>query len=155
MRVFKEKQNMMTWWMLALLLVIMGYQLYLYGTDLERLIREPSLWITVLVIILLAAMQLHTRYDEKGIYVRFFPFVWGRQISWDSIAHAYLRTYDISDFGGWGYRVGRQGKAYNAKGKDGLQLVMKDGSQLMIGTQHPEELKKLIQDYKPYTDEFE
>lgn len=65
-----------------------------------------------------------------------------------------MRTYTFADFGGWGYRLGKWGKAYSTKGEHGVQLIMKDGSQLMIGTQKPEEVQKIINQYKPYKDEF-
>ena len=46
----------------------------------------------------------------------------------------------MREFGGWGIRVSRNGRAYNASGNTGVQLVLADGSHILIGTQRAEEL---------------
>jgi len=57
----------------------------------------------------------------------------------------YLRKYSpIGEYGGWGFRYG----AYNIKGSQGLQLKFKNGKMLLIGTQRPEELQKVLDQFK-------
>ncbi len=49
-----------------------------------------------------------------------------------------IREYKpIKEFGGWGVKVGKRkvGKAYNVHGNIGLQLYLKDGVKILIGTQ--------------------
>jgi hypothetical protein len=50
----------------------------------------------------------------------------------------------LTEFGGWGLRYGFGGKAYKIKGNIGLQLNFKDSSNLLIGTQRPEELRVIF-----------
>ena len=64
-----------------------------------------------------------------------------RRIALRDIREAQAREYSgIREFGGWGVRVGREGKAYTAYGSKGVQLVLSDGSRVLIGTQRPEGL---------------
>ena len=59
-------------------------------------------------------------------------------------------TYNpIMDFGGWGYRVSWKGKgtALNVKGNKGIELILKNGKKITIGTQKPEEAMHAINSY--------
>jgi hypothetical protein len=69
------------------------------------------------------------------------------EISWDEVAHFYGRRYKpIREYGGWGIRFNKEGKAYNAKGEHGVQLVMRDGGKVLFGSQEPERLVAAIED---------
>jgi len=47
----------------------------------------------------------------------------------------------MREFGGWGIRTsGDGGRAYNAYGNMGVQLVLTDGKRVLVGTQRAEEL---------------
>jgi hypothetical protein len=58
----------------------------------------------------------------------------------------FIKETKIIEYGGWGIRKTFSGKgtAYNVKGKNGLQLVFKNGDRLLIGTQKAEELKETL-----------
>jgi len=83
----------------------------------------------------------------------FFPFhLTLKKYSWDNIQRFSVRQYDpITEYGGWGFRFGflTKGMAFNVSGNKGIQLVLKNGSRLLIGTNKPDEasetLKKLEQ----------
>ena len=67
-------------------------------------------------------------------------------IPWSEIGKIYVRNYNpISEYGGWGYRKWGEGRAYNTKGRQGLQLVLKDGSKPLVGTQKKDELEKIVE----------
>jgi len=91
---------------------------------------------------------LHTKIDEKGISIKFFPFVRKKTWLWEDIDDLYIKEYSITDYGGWGYRVGKNGTAYNTKGKYGLQLLLNNGARVMIGTQNHEELQRIIETFR-------
>ena len=64
-----------------------------------------------------------------------------------------MRKYSpLREFGGWGYRVGPGGKAFNMQGNMGLQLEMMGGEKLLIGTRKPEELAAWVENWRQ-TDE--
>jgi hypothetical protein len=102
---------------------------------------------------LFANIKMVTQLTEDGIYVRFHPFqpVFSKY-EWKDIGEVYVREYNaLLEYGGWGIRFGlmgikhgQGGKAYIISGNQGLQLVMKDGSRILIGTQKPDELSAII-----------
>ena len=142
--VFKESQNMITKWLILLFVVILSVQLYQHISNLNAFLREPGIWILLAVAVLIFTIKLNTTYDMSGIHIRYIPLVWNKHIPWSEIQYAYIRTYSLFDFGGWGYRIGTQGTAINTKGKYGLQLELTSGRKIMIGTQCPEELGKIV-----------
>ncbi|MDQ1088364.1 hypothetical protein [Siphonobacter sp. SORGH_AS_1065] len=52
----------------------------------------------------------------------------------------------MTEYGGWGLRLGLFGKgiAFNVSGNKGLQLEFIDHKKLLIGTNKPEELTKVL-----------
>jgi hypothetical protein len=86
--------------------------------------------------LLLICMRLDTEIRSDGIYVRFFPLQMHFSFySWDNFNQCFVREYSpIGEFGGWGIRGIGKNKALNISGNKGIQLVMKDGSKLLIGT---------------------
>ena len=90
-------------------------------------------------------MKLLTEVREDGVHVRFVPL--SRQtIRFENIVSCEVRTYrPIREYGGWGVRHGRAGKAYNVSGNCGVQLKLSSGKGLLIGSQRPEELAQAIQ----------
>ena len=84
--------------------------------------------------------NLTTEVHSDGLYIRFFPFHLSfHKIALEDIKGFEVRIYrPLRDYGGWGIRYGRQGKAYNVSGNRGVQLVLSDGKRLLIGSQKPE-----------------
>jgi hypothetical protein len=104
--------------------------------------------INVLVTLVLVFARLQTRLDTTALYLRFLPFHLSyKKIDFDSIATVYARTYrPLSEFGGWGIRWGSGGKAYNVSGNRGVQLLLKNGKKILIGSQRSEELAAILQE---------
>lgn len=96
------------------------------------------------VMILFGGLRLTTTANGEGVRVKGFLFI-DRRIPYGEIASATARRYrPIMEYGGWGYRLGPSGKAYNARGDEGVQLVLKTGGRVLIGSQRAEELARLI-----------
>jgi hypothetical protein len=151
---FDESQGFNQWWIWAIILGVIGVSLY---ASIETIQMGDSLFnwtnfsviISVFIIpVLFYFLTLKTRVEENGIYVRFIPFHLKEIfISWDQLEECYIRTYSpLGEYGGWGikYGLGGAGKVYNVSGNQGLQLVFKDGSRLLIGTQKPQELQEIV-----------
>ena len=116
--------------------------------------------------------KLKTRIDEIGIHYQFVPFHFsfkkitnevpikyegrsydqGKKITWKEITKAYVKSYNpISDFGGWGLKGGwsnSKGKAINVSGDIGIQLELKNGKKILIGTQKKEEATQVLLTYQ-------
>lgn len=100
---------------------------------------------------LFGMMYLKTEITNEEIRVQFFPF-FSRTFKWEDVKEAYVRQYSpISEYGGWGVRYSHKGIAYNVAGNMGLQLVMKKGGKrILIGTQLPDELQRVIDLIHPF-----
>lgn len=132
--------------------------LYYYGGLMDALFKDQDLkqiaWHGPIVMTMLIALfllaNLTTLIDEKGIYIRFFPFHTRFILyPWENITLAKIITYSpIKDFGGWGIRYGMNStKAFNVKGTNGLYIELQSGKKRMIGTQRPEEIEILLATY--------
>jgi hypothetical protein len=90
--------------------------------------------------------NLTTEVRPDGLYVRLYPIHRSyRHIGLEVIEKCEVLTYRaIRDFGGWGIRAGRKGRAYNVFGNKGAYLTFKDGKRLLIGSQKAESLVEAI-----------
>lgn len=91
-------------------------------------------------------MNLTIEVRPDGLYFRFFPLHRSfRKIASEDLAGYEVRTYSpLKDYGGWGIRYGRRGKAYNVSGNRGVQLEFSNGDKLLLGSQKPEELAEAM-----------
>jgi hypothetical protein len=91
-------------------------------------------------------INLTVEIHEEGLYFRFFPLHLSfRKIYIEDITGFTVETYRaIRDYGGWGIRYGRKGKAYNVSGNRGVQLQLSNGEYILIGSQHPEEMSEAL-----------
>ncbi len=111
-------------YVLVVLVVIVGggFPLFMYSTGLDTEVRDC------------------------GVRIRFRPFhrkwvVFG----FESIQKAEASTYSpLKDYGGWGIRYGRKGKAYNVSGNKGVLLTLRDGKNVLIGSKNHEVLCSAI-----------
>jgi len=154
---FEEQQGLRQSWLrylLPLLVIIAVTICIVQAYTREESLRDIVIAITILFIatIFIFSIRLETQIKTDGIYVRFSPFhPKPRHYSWDMIDIVYIRKYNsLREYGGWGIRTDllmRKNWAFNISGSTGIQLVLKDGSLLLIGTQKPLEaaaaLKKL------------
>ncbi|EDP69448.1 hypothetical protein FBALC1_05133 [Flavobacteriales bacterium ALC-1] len=162
MRILKEEQRFNQTWLIILILVSMIMPL---GIILGTYIKDTSSFsIQELVLIigsillfsgLIFIFKLKSRIDEIGIHYKFFPFHFSSKvIPWHEINKAYIRKYDaISEYGGWGLKGGlffkkNNGKAISVSGDIGIQLELKNGKKLLIGTQKQEDVKNILNTYK-------
>lgn len=86
-------------------------------------------------------LRLLTEVRPDGVYFRFSLLHRSVQkIPYDSIKKYEVRTYHpIREYGGWGIRYGRGGKAYNVSGNKGVQFELINGKKILIGSQRADE----------------
>lgn len=159
MKVFKEEQRFTQTWLVVLLsistiipLIIMFTEYYKGKTTFNELLLTVG--VVVVSCGFIFFFKLKTRIDEIGIHYQFFPFHLSlKTIHWSEINKAYVKTYDpIGDFGGWGLKGGSlwnksKGKAINISGDIGIQLELKNGKKLLIGTKKENEAKQVLINY--------
>lgn len=157
---FRETQKFRQWWLWLILMGING--LFLFGVFMQVIGGQKfgdkpmsdsqlitATFFTIILTLLFTSIRLETIIKNDGIYVRFFPLhLKFKHYSWERLTKSYIRQYSaISEYGGWGLRIGIFGKgnAYNVSGDDGLQLEFTDKKKLLIGTKKPDDLTQILQ----------
>lgn len=150
---FLEVQRFGKWikWLLIALILWTLFQIWASYTE-DASISGWKLWEPFFVPIILFGfyllLKLETKITELGILVQFKPFHFKPKVySWDEISKVEVRTYrPIMEYGGWGlkYGWGGQGLSYTVSGTTGLQLHLKNGKKILIGTQREAELTHIL-----------
>jgi len=164
MKVFKEEQRFTQIWLHLVLIISFGIPMIFVinewiltkGDDNDVSVKFYIIIGSILMTYgIIFSLKLKTRIDEIGIQYRFIPFHFSNKIiAWSEIDNANIRKYNaISEFGGWGLKGDSfwnkgKGVAYNVKGNIGLQLKLKNGKKVLIGTQKRNEVEKVLLTYK-------
>ncbi|WP_321428637.1 DUF6141 family protein [uncultured Methanolobus sp.] len=153
--IFREVQKFRQIWLLALLLLTTGITWYgaieqlVYGHPFGSNPASDEGMIGILIgfgiifPLFMLSIRLVVVVRNSGLYVKFFPI----HLSFkhypfnDIISAEVIRYRPLRDYGGWGIRYGRKGKAYNISGNKGLMLEFRNGKRLMLGSREPEVLK--------------
>lgn len=89
-------------------------------------------------------MGLITEVRQDAVHVWLWPLFW-RTIRYDDIVEAEARKYrPLAEYGGWGMRWGIGGQCWNVSGDVGVQLVLRNGKRVLIGSLESEELARRI-----------
>lgn len=112
------------WWLLAVVLGI-GLPYLLYVARLRVEVRRDLLFL--------------------GFVTPLFPLL-RVPIALEKIVSAEAVTYrPLRDYGGWGIRVGSKGLAYTVSGNRGVLLKMREGRDVLIGSNEPERFALALQ----------
>lgn len=96
--------------------------------------------------------ELCVEVRDDGLYARMFPLTRQHRFPWSDIRNCEARVYrPLVEYGGWGVRYGRGGKAYNVSGNRGVQLEFRNGKRLLIGSQKAEQLADAIREMCAYS----
>jgi len=104
--------------------------------------------LTILIVLnLFLSSNLITQIRTDGIYVRFPPLRSSfARFYWDDIENVHVRNYEaMSEYFGWGYRIGPNGIGYIVAGNVGIQIILKNRNKVLITTQRPNEVKDVLQ----------
>ncbi len=154
---FHEVQPLRMWWVWLLLLIpiVLGWWLFIeqiilgipVGTNPASNVDAVIIWLAfgIGLPLFFYSTKLLTDVRKDGVYLRFFP-LWSRTVPLTDIVTYEARQYrPLREYGGWGIRFGPHRKrAYNVSGNRGVEVKLTDGTQLLIGSQRPEELASAI-----------
>ena len=143
---------------LSMAFIVVATSIYKGRTEIatnsigEQIGALSGLIIIAFVALLFVFLKLKTRIDEIGIHYKFHPFhLTFKTITWETIANCNIRNYNaITEYGGWGMKFSffKKGKSFTTKGDVGLQIELKNGKRILIGTQKKEELQRTLDTYK-------
>lgn len=158
--VFIEKQGMRQYWWVILITVASMTMVFTFWLAEEDPAKKQELLTALLIVVgveggvlaLIFSMALRTKIDSKGIAYSFKPFLKEKNLAWDDLEKVWVRKYKpIKEYGGWGFRVAwfkKTGKAYSVWGNFGLQMELKNGKKILIGTQKEKELVTFLKRLK-------
>ncbi|MFN2160261.1 MAG: DUF6141 family protein [Anaerolineales bacterium] len=162
---FHEEQKISQWW--VWMLVMIGIVLGWWGFFQQIVIGQPyginpgPDWMVVLVWLLtgiglplfILSVKLVVTVSADSVEIYFRPFT-RRVIPLEQIARFKARTYSpLGEYGGWGLRGLGNNRAYNISGNCGVELVLKDGRIVLIGSRRAEELASAIETaYKTWSE---
>lgn len=151
---FQEVQYMRQWWIVSVVI----------GSNVVALVIAVMIWskfapqmlpwggiifglLMVGITILTLSSKLITEVRSNGLYIRYFPFHWSfHKIPLENVSKIEAVTYSpLRDYGGYGIRYGKGGRAYNAMGNRGVRINYSDGKHMLIGSQKPDELARAIE----------
>jgi hypothetical protein len=143
---FREEQRFRESWFWLLIAIPMAFALRAVlatpGTPLAAAIAVVGVAIAVAALFGLA--YLETTVTDDAVIVKFHGLWPTRRITLDDIADYAAMHYTMWDSGGWGVHFGLAGLTYNVSGNEGMHFRLKNGSQVLVGTQRPVELAAAI-----------
>ncbi len=149
---FEEIQKIDSIWPISILALtsVFNWFLYFYFGYTKMDFFYSSIIGISLICVFLSLVRLNTKIDNQGIQFRFYPLhIKWQTISWDKVESAEIRSFSpLKEYGGWGLRYNKFGKAYTIKGNQGLQLHLKDGKNILIGSNRAEELEIILKTFK-------
>ena len=103
--------------------------------------------VPLIMFIVFRVFTLETKINAEGVFYRFKPMHFkDKLITWDEIEKIYTREYKpLKEYGGWGIKGSwKKGKAYNISGNKGIQLELKNGKKILLGTLKPQDVDEVI-----------
>jgi hypothetical protein len=155
---FTEVQRFRRWWFALLLAVPLAVSWWgfvvqiLLGRDWgSKPAPDFVVWILWLVFGIafpwwLWTLAVVTVVDGDGVHVRWNAFPVRRTFPFEDIVEHTAVTYrPLRDFGGWGWRRGREGRiGYTVRGVEGVELHLSGDRRVLIGSQRAGELASVI-----------
>ena len=93
----------------------------------------------------LITVRLVTEAHDGELVISLRGFWRSRRIPLNEIQSVEKISYDpVRDYGGYGIRTGRFGKAYIAAGTRGVRLKLANGATVVVGSQRSEELARFL-----------
>jgi hypothetical protein len=93
----------------------------------------------------LITVRLVTEVRQGELIIRMRGLWRLRRVPLDRIQSVETITHDIApDYGGYGFRSIRGGKAYVASGGRGVRVTLAGGEKLVVGSQRPDELARML-----------
>lgn len=164
---YKEIQSFRQKILWVFLTVICGGSILLFGIALykqifanvqfgDKPLDDTSLIIGFILVIgfaiflfwFFSRIRLETTIYKDSIQYKFWPFIReNKVIPINAIESINVEKYrPIREYGGWGYRFSMKGRGLclNVSKNIGLRIILKDGFELLLGTQKENELTEIV-----------
>ncbi len=149
--IYQEKSSMKLWAFILIPLLSVVVLLDVLINNSPKFTQDPeaqwTIIIPILVFLLLYFIQLEWKFTESDFRYRFFPFIIKeRIIPYSNIqSMSVMKINPIFEFGGWGLRRGKLGKAYTTEGNLIIHMELKSGQKLNFTVKNKSEVERVIQ----------
>lgn len=152
---YEEEQrftNVRWLWLVLALIILLPLLLTFNDTGMNQqeiiALLLSTLFASVPVVAILLYSKLQLRIDDVGVHYRFFPGVW----KWKTILKTEIESFELSAMNSifekleCGYRrnLFTDTIRMNITGKKFLRMKLKDGRKIKIGSEHPEEMERVL-----------
>ena len=140
---FEENQKFNQWWLWVILL---SFPIISVGPFDDNEINVYYVLIGLAIPLLFYLFELRIKVNEDGFHYQFFPF----HLKFHTIKLTEIESFKameyspLKEYGGWGIKYGFKGKAYNVSGNKGVKVFLKNGANIMFGSQKHKELAKAL-----------
>lgn len=149
---FSEQQNITKWyvWIIPVLILVICVYVILNQLLLQQVGSTDAIPFNILIamvllpcilIVFLRHIRMNVEITSKGILYDVRPFSDG-YILWSEVKEIKLIPYTRMALG---LASGAYGKTYNISGTHALQLTKKNGQKILLGTDKPELLRKVLE----------
>ena len=145
---FSEKSGFPAWifWSIASIpLTIYLHEKIAHPTD-----SEPFDWFGLVILAIVGlfifSIKLKITIDPKGITYQYPPFRnKPTTLPWENIETVeLLKINPLKEFGGWGLRRGKLGKAYTTAGNHILHVKLKNGTPVNVSVLRPQQAQDFL-----------
>lgn len=145
--IFEENQRFTQWWLWVILL---SFPIMSFGPFDEKDINYTHVLIGAALPLLFYFFQLRIKVNREGLHYQFFPFhLKSYTIKTEEIEKIESLQYKpLAEYGGWGIKYGFKGKAYNVSGNKGVKIFLKNGTNILFGSQKHNELANALKKIK-------
>ena len=149
--IYQEKSSMKLWAFILIPLLSVVVLLDVLINNSSKFTQDPeaqwTIIIPILAFLLLYFIQLEWKFTESDFRYRFFPFIIKeRIIPYSNIqSMSVMKINPIFEFGGWGLRRGKLGKAYTTEGNLIIHMELKSGQKLNFTVKNKSEVERVIQ----------
>ena len=146
---FEEHQyqrRLLPWILVAGIWIASIWNIYKNGISAEHNIYDILilLILPLTITLLLFLFRLSIKIDKEFFMFKMFPFHWHfRKIKLNEISNATVKEYNTDrTFHGWGMGIqwNKNYRSYTVNGYKGVEISLKKGKEIFIGTQQPESL---------------
>ena len=140
---FEETQKFTQWWLWVILL---SFPIMSFGPFDENEININYVLIGFALPLIFYLFELRIKVSNMGLHYQFFPFHFKyHTIDVEDIESIKAMEYSpLKEYGGWGIKYGFKGKAYNVRGNKGVKIFLKNGLNIMFGSQKKNDLAKAL-----------
>ena len=141
--IFEENQKFTQWWLWVILL---SFPIIALGPFDENTVNIYHVLIGLFIPFLFYLFELRLKVNVEGLHYQFSPFHFkSHTIKLEDIESIKAMEYSpLKEYGGWGIKYGFKGKAYNVSGNKGVKIFLKNGLNIMFGSQKHNELAKAL-----------